>query len=161
MRGQAISEGGGAFSVWQSILRALCLRGELDELEASVLKVIVPDLERLLERPIADAPELHAQAAQLRLMSVIESLLLRQRDPLLLLLKTCTGPMPSLSLLRRVALARQSRPLLILASYRDDESPSLPGVSRLAGDEAGATQDRRHRRAVAPWLARRPQRRSS
>ncbi len=127
VRGQAISEGGGAFSVWQSILRALCLRGELDELEASVLKVIVPDLERLLERPIADAPELHAQAAQLRLMSVIESLLLRQRDPLLLLLEDVHwADAESLSLLRRVALACQSRPLLILASYRDDESPSLP-----------------------------------
>ncbi len=127
LRGQAISEGGGAFSIWQSVLRALCLHSELDELEASVLKAIVPDLEALLERPISDAPALHAQAAQLRLISVAESLLLRHSAPLLILLEDLHwADAESLTLLRRLAASCPSRPLLLLASYRDDESPNLP-----------------------------------
>ena len=97
------------------------------ELDASVLKSVLPDLEVLLERPIADAPALSPQAASLRLVHVIESLLLRQTEPLLLLLEDLHwADAESLSLLRRLAPACRQRPILIVASYRDDERPSLP-----------------------------------
>ncbi len=126
-RGQAVSEGGGAYGVWREILRNLCLCTELSELSASVLKSILPDLEVLLERRIPDAPALHPQAAQLRLVNTIESLILMQSSPLLLLLEDIHwADAESLVLLRRLAPQCRTRPLLIVASYRDDERPELP-----------------------------------
>lgn len=127
VRGQAVSEGGGAFAIWREILRTLCLGTELEALDASVLKSILPDLETLLDRPIPDAPALNPQAAQLRLVNVIESLLLRQTQPLLLLLEDLHwADAESLAILRRLAPSCRTRPILILASYRHDECPDLP-----------------------------------
>ena len=126
VRGQAVSEGGGAYGIWREVLRALSLCTTLDDLEASVLKTIVPDLESLLERPIPDAAVLHPQAAQLRLVKVIESLLTRQAEPLLILLEDLHwADAESLMLLRRLVPECKTRPILILASYRDDEAPNL------------------------------------
>ena len=126
-RGQAVSEGGAAYGVWREILRTLCLRTELEELDASVLKSILTDLEVLLERTIPDAPAVNPQAAQLRLVKVIESLILRQTEPMLLLLEDLQwADADSLLLLHRLTPSCQKRPLLILASFRDDERPTLP-----------------------------------
>ena len=123
-RGHAVSEGGDVYGVWRGILRTLCLGMELDELDASVLKSLLPDLDVLLERVIPDAPALNPQAAQLRLLNVIESLVLRQSEPTLLLLEDLHwADSDSLILLRRLASTCRSRPLLILGSYRDDEMP--------------------------------------
>ena len=44
LRGQAVSEGGIPFQVWQGALRWLSLLAELDNVEASVLKEVVLDL---------------------------------------------------------------------------------------------------------------------
>lgn len=126
-RGHAVSEGGGAYGVWREILRTLCLYTKLDELAAGVLKLVVADLESLLEQPIPDAPALNPQAAQLRLVNVMESLILRQTEPLLLLLEDLQwADAESLALLRRLAQSCQARPILIVASFRDDERPELP-----------------------------------
>lgn len=127
VRGQAVSEGGGSYALWREILRTLCLGTELDALDASVLKSILPDLEALLDRAIPEAPALNPQAAQLRLINVIESLLLRQTQPLLLLLEDLHWTdAESLAILRRLAPSCRTRPLLIVASYRHDECPDLP-----------------------------------
>lgn len=126
-RGQAVSEGGGAYGIWREILRRLCLCTELEVLEASVLKSILPDLEVLLERSIPDAPTLNPQAAQLRLCNVMESVILRQTEPLLLLLEDLHwADAESLALLRRLAPLCRARSILIVGSYRDDERPELP-----------------------------------
>ncbi|MFO0580051.1 MAG: protein kinase [Polyangia bacterium] len=127
VRGQAVSEAGAAFEPWREIVRTLCLSTELEALEASVLKSLLPDLESLLEREIPDAAELSPQAAQLRLLNTLESLLLRQSEPILLLLEDLHwADAESLALLRRLIPRCAERPILILASYRDDEKPALP-----------------------------------
>ena len=126
-RGQAVSEAGGAYGLWREILRTLCLYTKLSELEAGVLKSIVDDLEVLLERPIPDAPVLNPQAAQLRLIGTIEALILRQTRPLLLLLEDLQwADAESLALLRRLTPALRARPILLVASFRDDERPDMP-----------------------------------
>ena len=126
-RGQATSESSEAYGVWREILRTLCIYADLDELEASVLKSLLPDLEVLLERAIPDAPALDPRAAQLRLFNVIEAVLLRQSEPLLLLLEDIHwADAESLALLRRLVPLSRTRPILMVASYRDDERPLLP-----------------------------------
>ena len=127
VRGQAAAEKDSAYEVWREIFRSLCLHISLTELEESVLKSLVPDLEQLLEHAIADAPEINAQATQMRLQNVLESLLLRTTDPILVLLEDLQwADAASHALLRRVIPLCQTRPVLLIASYRDDECPQLP-----------------------------------
>ncbi|MCP4356576.1 MAG: AAA family ATPase [Chloroflexi bacterium] len=57
--GQAVENGGQPYQLWRAIL--------LSNLEAGVIKPLVPDLHTLLEREIPDVPELEGQANQQRL----------------------------------------------------------------------------------------------
>jgi serine/threonine protein kinase len=127
LRGQAISSGGTAYQIFQESLRALTLDTDLGDQELSVLQDLVPDLSSLLGRSLQDAPALGAAAAKERIRRVLISVLTAHREPLLLLLEDLHWATPeSLALLRSVQLATQKIPLLIVASYRNDECPSLP-----------------------------------
>jgi len=86
-RGQAVSTGGSGYQVWQGALRPLCLDANFDELDASVLKAVIPDIAKLLERPVAEPPELDPENAQTRLLIAAEKLLLSQREPHVVLLE--------------------------------------------------------------------------
>jgi tetratricopeptide (TPR) repeat protein/tRNA A-37 threonylcarbamoyl transferase component Bud32 len=126
VRGGAISDGGTPYQVWREPVRRLVLETDLSDSEAAVLKPLVPDISRLLDRPIPDAPELDPQAAQDRLINAIEDLLRRQSQPLAIMLEDLHWA-GSESIL---ALDRLSRindiPTLIVGNYRDDEAPALP-----------------------------------
>jgi eukaryotic-like serine/threonine-protein kinase len=126
LRGQAIVEGGAPYQLWRESLRRLCLQTNLTDLEASVLKSLIPDIGSLINQVVPDAPELDAQAAQLRLLSVIEDVFRKQSQPILLLLEDLQWAEESLSVLKRLTQAVHELPLLIVANYRDDERPNLP-----------------------------------
>jgi len=64
LRGQAVTDGGSPFQLWRELVRHLALTTPLEALEASVLKEIIPDLERLLGHPVPDAPPLRSGAQQ-------------------------------------------------------------------------------------------------
>jgi hypothetical protein len=74
IQGQAVSNGGSPYDVWRRGLRQLTLGASLTDEQASVLKPLVPDIERLLEREISEAPELDSQAAQHRLIYAVVEL---------------------------------------------------------------------------------------
>lgn len=135
VRGQAVSTGGG-YQVWQGALRPLCLDETLDEPDAGVLKSVVPDISKLLERPVPDPPELDPESAQTRFLIAAEKLLLSQCEPLVVLLEDLHWADPgSLALLARLMRSVAQRPLLIIGSYRHDERPELvrelPGAKSL------------------------------
>ena len=67
LRGGAVAEGGLPYHLWRSAVRRLVLETELTDLEAGILKPLVPDIAALLERDIPDAPELTGTANQERL----------------------------------------------------------------------------------------------
>jgi hypothetical protein len=73
-----------------------------------VLKALVPDISDLLGKPVPDASEVDAKAAQTRLLSVMVKLLHQQPQHVVLILED----LPTM-------------PLLILASYREEEAPVL------------------------------------
>jgi tetratricopeptide (TPR) repeat protein len=129
LRGQAVSHGGGPYHVWREILRGLLLSVPLDDLEASVLKGVVPDIARILGRPVEDPPILDSEAAQARLQSVVERLFAAQRCPLLVIVEDLQW-VGSESLRMMSSLARLARecPLLVLGSFRNDEAPHLPAA---------------------------------
>jgi len=132
--GQAVGEGGGPFRVLREPLRWLALQADLDGPEASVLRAAVPDLAALLGRPVPPAPPLEAGANLTRLLDTIEALFRRQTQPILLVLEDLqwAGDESMLALRRLVHLSSE-HPLLLLGSYRDDETPRLP--ERLPGAE--------------------------
>ena len=133
LRGQAVSEGGRVYQLWREVIGWLVLLTEPTALEASVLKVLVPDINVLLEREVADAPELAPPAAQTRLRSVMSDLMRQAvvRQPLLILLEDVQwAEANSLDLLGRLNRLADESALLMVATYRQDEAPDLP--ARLA-----------------------------
>src|SRR5262249_9674479 len=89
LRGQSIVEGGAPYLLWRDIVRNLCLNTKLSEAEASVLKLRFPDIAKLhtSSPELPDAPKLEPQAAQNRLLSVVETVFRHQTQPIVLLLE--------------------------------------------------------------------------
>jgi hypothetical protein len=126
LRGQAVAEGGLAYQVWRQPLRYLCLQTELSDLDSQVLKGLVPDIGVLLNKEVPDAPLLDPTAAQTRLLTAIEDVFSRQSQPILVILEDLHWAKVSLLVLAHLARIVDQLPLLIIASYRDDERPNLP-----------------------------------
>lgn len=125
LRGQAIAEGGAPYLLWRDIVRYLCLQTELTDLEAGVLRTLVPDIGRLVRREVLDAPPLDAKAMHNRLLNTIESLVRRQSQPMVIILEDLQWASESLSVLAQLVPVAADLPLLIVGTYRDDERPHL------------------------------------
>ncbi|MBE2267841.1 MAG: AAA family ATPase, partial [Anaerolinea sp.] len=126
LRGQGVESGGLPYQLWREPLRQLLLSVVPDDLEASVIKPLVPDIADLLNRPIADAHAVNAETQQSRLFSTIIALFRRQTEPTLLLLEDLQWAEESLAALKALLAGCTDSPLLIVASYRHDERPDLP-----------------------------------
>lgn len=134
VRGRASSDGGGVYHLWRDVLRWLLLLTSPTDLEAAVLKPLLPDIAELLGRPIADAPVLEAKAAQTRLLSTVATLFQQAtgQQPLLLLLEDIHwADENSLELLQWLTRREEGVPaplqsLFIIATYRRGEAPTLP-----------------------------------
>lgn len=127
LRGQEVSEGGQPYQLWYDVLRWLVLLCEPTDEEASTLRPLVPDLPGLLERDVAEPVELEPQAAQARLTIAVEELIRRLGQPAVMLLEDIHwARSDSLKLLMRATSIVSELPLLIIASYRSEERPSLP-----------------------------------
>jgi serine/threonine protein kinase len=131
LRGQAESESGSPYRLFRDALRWLALLADLDRLETSVLLPVVPDLAGLLGRSVTSAPELDAPAMHRRLSDVVKRVLCRQEQPVVLLLEDLQwARSDSLKLLQSIcplvrADSDRPLPLYIVATYRNDELPSL------------------------------------
>lgn len=129
LRGQAVSEAGNLYQTWREALRWLSLISDLSDFEAGVLKTVVPDISTLLGRDVPDAPAVaDAQATQTRLLNVIEDILRRQDMPILLLLEDLHWAGESLDILRWINRFVGEQRIMIVATYRDDERPTLPDL---------------------------------
>jgi hypothetical protein len=127
LRGQAVAEGGSPFQLWRALVRHLALATPLDPLEAGILKELAPDLERLLERQVADAPPL-SSGAQQRLVATLASVLARQRQPTLILLEDLQWASEGLELLHALVPQLTQLPIVIIGTYRIEERPDLPAM---------------------------------
>lgn len=124
VRGQAIE--GTPYQVWRDALRPLLLTTPLTDLEASTLNPLIPELESLLGRTIADAPPLDTRLEQQRLVTTIIGLLQRQTYPTLVILEDLQWAEESYDLLRQCIHHLGHVPIMIVGSYRSDERPTLP-----------------------------------
>lgn len=135
VRGGAVGASGLPYDVWRPVLRMLVLLVGLDEdaqpLHASVLKPIIPDIGALLEiGEVPDAPEIDPNRASERVLLVAKTLLRRLRRakiPLLIVLEDLQwARRESLDLIVEVSRMTNDLPLLLVASFRNDERPDLP-----------------------------------
>ena len=129
LQGQAIKGRGQPYQIWQDPLRHLSLLGKITDLEASVLKPIIPDLETLLGCEISEAPELDAQNAAQRLSLTIKDVIqegAQASPPLVLLLEDIHWETESLDTIIALSRVVANTPILIAATYRSEETPHLP-----------------------------------
>lgn len=127
LRGQAV-ENGSLYQVWQRPIARMALNVDVSEPDASTLKTIAPDLETLLGKPIPDAVTLELDEAQKRLFTTVSSLVQRQEStPILIILEDLhwAGD-ESMALLRHLTPLVGRLPLVIMGSYRDDETVDVP-----------------------------------
>ncbi|MEO8391847.1 MAG: protein kinase [Chloroflexota bacterium] len=125
IRGQATEGGGLPYQLWRDSLRYLVLTSEIEDLEASVLKPLLPDIATLLNHPVRDIPELPGQPGLQRLSHAIISILKRQKTPLLLILEDLQWADESIVLLNDITNALGNIPVMLVCSYRNDEMPTL------------------------------------
>jgi len=125
LSGQAVSDGGLPYEVWRDVLRRLILSVDVTDEQAGILKEIVPDIDRLLNRPVDLAPILSEAAQKERLMDVIAQVIASQPNTMLLLMEDLHWALDSLEPIVQLADKVADMPLCIIGSYRSDENPDL------------------------------------
>ncbi|MEO8705212.1 MAG: protein kinase [Kofleriaceae bacterium] len=134
VRGQAVSDSRGAFDLWREPLRHLLLGTEIDDAVAGTLAALVPDLEELIGRPVAQVPA-NPQTARAQMLGAIATIFEHQRTPVLVILEDLHWAREGLDVLRELAPRLANLPVLIIASFRTDEAPGLaqtiPGAHHL------------------------------
>jgi tetratricopeptide (TPR) repeat protein len=127
VRTQGASHGGGPYHVWRDVVRHLLLRVELWDTELQVLKALVPDVSSIAGREIPPAPLVDAEAWQTRLLTTVETLVRRQPSPMVVILEDLhwVGS-ESVRMLAWLSSIASSLPILILGTFRNDETPALP-----------------------------------
>jgi predicted ATPase len=147
LSGRAEEERAAPYSVFKSAVLRMALLVPLEDAEAGILKMVFPDIENVLRRRIPDAPADDPETVSDRLAASIVGLFRRYGKPVLFAVEDCHNLQEDLSILRKLSAAARSLPLLILAPYRSDERPGLPGefpeaalmpIGRLDGSEIRA-----------------------
>lgn len=131
MRGQAVNVGSRPYEMWLNVLRWLCLLlDDLTDEDIALLKTLVPELDTLLQRDTSAVPARQSstpQEVQTDLIALLERMLRRQKRPLTVFLEDLHwAGSESLRLLEQLTALAGDLPLLVVASYRDDEQPELP-----------------------------------
>ncbi len=131
LRGQSVKSGGLPYRQWREPMRRLALSTTLTDIEASILKQVVPDIGDLIGRDVPTATVIEGNPGQQRLILTMLDILMRQKSPVLLLLEDLQWASESLAPLRQLLPLVKSLPILVVGTYRDDERPHLP--DELAG----------------------------
>jgi eukaryotic-like serine/threonine-protein kinase len=128
IRAGSVTEQVSPYHIWRPVLRRLVIHTDLTDLQAGVLKDLVPDIETLINRSgIPTPPEIEPSAARTRLLGVIEELFALQTQPVVLLLEDLQWESDeSLGVFTYLARSIEKLPVLIVGNYRNDERPDLP-----------------------------------
>ncbi len=127
LSGEGTQTGSLPYQIWRDPMRRIALSVELNDLEAGILKEIVPDMDTLMEREIPAAPEIDRAESQRRLVrTIVEGLhKLAEQAPVLLLMFDLQWAEEGLEVLKHLSRMAPHLPLLFVGDYRDDERPHL------------------------------------
>ncbi len=127
LSGQEVRGSSLSFQIWREPVRHLLLSRPVNDLQAGILKEIVPDIEQLLGRPVATIPPLEGVAHQERLIFSIIDLLQHQQTSLLFILEDLQWTTDSLGVIKTILNELdQLSAVMILGTYRNEERPDLP-----------------------------------
>lgn len=126
LRGQGAASEGLPYHAWRQVLRQLLLSVELSETELGILSEIVPDIEILLRRKIAEVVPLEGDANRERLARTISHAFKALKHPTVLLLEDLHWMENSLEPVNQLARIVGDLPLMLVATYRNDEAPDIP-----------------------------------
>jgi predicted ATPase len=124
LSGQYLEGSGGLYSAWRDALRRLALHAPVDDDEALTLKPIIPDIERLIERPVHGTAPMPDEK---QLTSLLIAMLERAEQPTLLIMDDLQWTTDSLGILRQLSKRAPQLPLMIVGAYRSDDAHYLYG----------------------------------
>lgn len=126
LKGEGVAGGGLPYQLWRDVARRLVLAtDDISDIEASVLQEIVPDIASLIGREVRKPETLTGMASVERLSLTLLDLLSRQAKPVVLILSDLHWMSTSLLVLQKLLKSVKTLPLLIIASYRNDERADL------------------------------------
>lgn len=125
LSGQAVSDSSLPYEIWRDVLRRLILSIDINDEQAGILKELVPDIDRLLNRPVELASKLSESAQKERLIDGIAQVITTQQQPILLLLEDLHWAMDSLDPIIQLSDRMSDMPLCVVGSYRNDEQPNI------------------------------------
>jgi predicted ATPase len=125
LRGQASNEGL-PYQAWRQVLRQLVLSVDLSEAELAVFRELIPDIDTLLGKTISELAPLEGDANRERLAGTISNAFKALNHPTVLLLEDLHWMDNSLEPLKQLSRIVADLPLLLVATYRNDEAPDIP-----------------------------------
>lgn len=128
LTGQAVSEGGAPYQLWRDVLRRLVIQSQISDDDLNFLAYLLPNIGNLLQRPITttNLTEYEDQVFQNKLIELVENLFRQQDQSIVLILEDLQWAGESLQIIRALSELTLNIPLLIIATYRDDERPDIP-----------------------------------
>lgn len=124
--GQCITEASGIQQEWLPLLHMLCVRGEIQDQEASTFKPFVSDIVTRLGRPIPDLPNAKPEELHSHLATSLQAVFKRLARPLVFLVEDLQwAGTESLRLLTTLSKNAAGVPVLLIGTYRSDEAPKL------------------------------------
>jgi predicted ATPase len=113
------------YSVFRDAVLRLVLEVDISDSDAAVLKMVFPEIPRVLASPIPNAV-VDPQVFQEQLIAIVVSLFERCSAPVLLEIDDCHLLAEDLKLLRVLTEKAGGLRLMLIGSFRDDERPQLP-----------------------------------
>ena len=112
------------YAIFRSSLLRLALMIDMSDDEAGTIKMVVPEIERVLGRPVPDLV-IDPQVFQEQLTAVMLALFERCEAPILLEMEDCHIVGHGLRIMQKLIEKAGQLRLLILASFREEERPQL------------------------------------
>lgn len=139
VRGQALNIGSRPYEIWRPLLRWLCLwQKEWNNDDIAMFKTLIPDMGDVIQQNIDHiAPKKASpEAVQARIITMLEQTLHVLGQKVVLLLEDLHwAGSESLKMLEQMVQMVQRLPIMVIGSYRQDESPQLkarfPDVSHI------------------------------
>lgn len=125
VRGHALSDNSIPYQLWQDPVRRMSLHTPVPDIDASILKDIINDIDRLLDREIADPEVLDGDKQRERIQAAILNLFNDIPFPLLVILEDIQWDLSSVDTLNRLATIVQDKSIMLVLTYRQDEAPEL------------------------------------
>lgn len=125
VRGHALADHSIPYQLWRDPVRRMILHTDVSDIDAPILKEIVHDIGRLLNRDVNDPETLDGDKQRERMQASILNLFNDIDFPLLLILEDIHWEPNSIDTLNRLSTILADKSIMLIATYRQDEAPTL------------------------------------